>query len=158
MPMCSSQLGKMSHPFTSKRAEDDSPISDILLAPLNELQTLAHTLFLSLSPPQSKPPPPPPLSAFIDCDKALAAAINKAHVHQVKQRRIDALETEILQLETQWRSICIELARGKAELEEIIEGGDIRIKAIDEARKGTFLLSCFCNVASMAFSSVNTIP
>ena len=129
----------MSYPFT--QSKDDTPISDILLAPLNELQALAHTLFLSLSPPQSKPPPPPPLSAFIDCDKALAAAINKAHVHQVKQRKIDVLETEILQLEAQWRSICTQLASGKAELEEIIEEGDIRIKAIDEATKGTSLLS-----------------
>lgn len=111
-------------------------MSSTLLAPLNELQALSHTLFLSLAPPQSKPPPPPPLSAFLDCDKALASAINLAHVHQIKQRKIDVLEAEILELESQWRDICTELANGKVELEELIEEGDERIKAIDEAKKG----------------------
>jgi len=114
----------------------DKSMSSTLLAPLNELQALSHTLFLSLAPPQSKPPPPPPLSAFLDCDKALASAINLAHVHQIKQRKIDALEAEILELESQWRDICTELANGKVELEELIEEGDERIKAIDEAKKG----------------------
>jgi mediator of RNA polymerase II transcription subunit 4 len=112
------------------------PLSDTLLAPLNELQALAHTLFLSLSPPQSKPPPPPPLSAFLECDKSLARAINLVHVHQIKQRKIDALEAEILQLESQWRDICTQLAQGKTELEEIIEEGDERVKAIEEAKRG----------------------
>ncbi|KAF8967679.1 vitamin-D-receptor interacting mediator subunit 4-domain-containing protein [Flammula alnicola] len=112
-------------------------MSNTLLAPLNELQALAHTLFLSLSPPQTKPPPPPPLSAFLECDKALASAINLARVHQIKQRKIDALEAEILDLETQWREICVELATGKAELEELIEEGEERIKAIDQAKKAS---------------------
>lgn len=124
--------------YGSQKANEDASISEILLAPLNELQALAHTLFLSLSPPQTKPPPPPPASAFLECDKALAAAINLAHVHQVKQRKIDSLETDILQLEAQWRGICTELANGKAELEGMIEEGDERIKAIDEARNGHF--------------------
>lgn len=122
--------------YGSQEVNEDTSISATLLAPLNELQALAHTLFLSLSPPQTKPPPPPPVSAFLECDKALAAAINLAYVHQIKQRKIDILETEILQLEAQWRSICTELANGKVELEEMIEEGDERIKAIDEARKG----------------------
>lgn len=113
-------------------------MSEILLAPLNELQALANTLFLSLSPPQTKPPPQPPLSSFSECDKALASAINLAHVHQIKQRKIDVLEAEILELEAQWREICAELASGKAELEGLIEEGDERIKAIEEAKKGNF--------------------
>ncbi|PPQ91461.1 hypothetical protein CVT25_013718 [Psilocybe cyanescens] len=120
----------------SSRNDADS-MSGILLAPLNELQALANTLFLSLSPPQSKPPPPPSLAAFLECDKAMAAAINLAHVHQIKQRNIDILEAEILDLETQWRDICTGLASGKAELEELIEEGDERIKAIDEAKKAS---------------------
>lgn len=121
-------------------ANKDASISEMLLAPLNELQALTHTLFLSLSPPQSKPPPPPPLSSFLQCDTALAEAINLVHVHQVKQRKINALETEILELESQWKDICTELAKGKAELEEIIEEGDERILAIDEAKRGDFSL------------------
>lgn len=113
-------------------------MSAILMAPLNELQALAHALFLSLSPPQNKPPPTPPVTAFLDCDKALAAAINLAYVHQTKQRRIDVLEAEILDLDSQWREICGELATGKQELEELIEEGDERIKAIEAAKKGEF--------------------
>lgn len=112
-------------------------MSATLLAPLNELQALAHTLFLSLSPPQSKPPPAPPISAFLECDRALASAINLAHTHQIKQRGIDALEAEILDLEAQWREICTELAAGKVELEELIEEGNERIKAIEEAKKAS---------------------
>ena len=114
----------------------EASMSATLLGPLNELQALANTLFLFLSPPQSKPPPPPPLAAFLNCDRALVSAINLAHVHQIKQRKIDALEAEILDLDAQWREICVELASGKAELEEMIEEGDERIKAIEEAKKG----------------------
>ncbi|EAU90607.2 hypothetical protein CC1G_00991 [Coprinopsis cinerea okayama7 len=110
-------------------------MSSILLAPLNELQALSHTLFLSLSPPQTRPPPAPPLSAFLECDKALAAAVNLAHVHQVRQRKIESLEQELLELERRWRDICMELANGKKELEEIIEEGDERIKAIRAAKE-----------------------
>lgn len=114
-----------------------------LLAPLHELQSLSQTLFLALSPPQSKPPSIPPLSAFLECDKALASAISLAHVHQLKQRKIDALEAEILDLDTQWRQICRELAAGKAELEEIIGEGEGHIKAIDQAKKGVYTYDSF---------------
>ncbi|KAF8202214.1 vitamin-D-receptor interacting mediator subunit 4-domain-containing protein [Pholiota molesta] len=117
--------------------EDVDSMSAILLAPLNELQALSQTLFLSLSPPQSKPPMPPSFSSILECDKALASAINLAHLHQIKQRKIDALEAEILDLDAQWREICVELSTGKAELEELIEEGDQRIKAIDEAKKAS---------------------
>jgi len=114
-------------------------MTSALLAPLNDLQALAHTLFLALSPPQTRPPPAPPLSAFIECDKALATAVNLAQVHQIKQRKIEAVEAEILELEAQWRSICAELATGKEELEGLIEEGEERIKAIEQAKKGRSL-------------------
>ncbi|TEB33067.1 hypothetical protein FA13DRAFT_1754196 [Coprinellus micaceus] len=110
-------------------------MSSILLAPLNDLQSLAHTLFLSLSPPQTKPPPPPPLSAFLGCDKDLAAAVNLAHVHQIKQRKIESLEQELYDLEARWREICQELSNGNKELEEMVEEGEERIKATEDARK-----------------------
>jgi len=112
-------------------------MSSMLLAPLNQLQVLAQTLFMSLSPPQTKPPPPPPLSDFLECDQALASAINLAHIHQIKQRKIDALEAEILALESEWREICKELAQGKTELEELIEEGETRIQAIEQAKKAS---------------------
>ena len=111
-------------------------MTSALLTPLNQLQGLAHTLFLSLSPPQTKPPLSPPLSAFLECDQALASAINLAHIHQIKQRKIDALEAEILALDCQWREICKDLSQGKAKLEELIEEGETRIKAIEQAKKG----------------------
>ncbi|KAF6761562.1 vitamin-D-receptor interacting mediator subunit 4-domain-containing protein [Ephemerocybe angulata] len=80
-------------------------------------------------------PQAPPLSAFLDCDKALASAVNLAHVHQIKQRRIESLEQELFDLEGRWREICGELATGNKELQEIIEEGEERIKAMEEAKK-----------------------
>lgn len=136
-----SQLGRQGDSFsldppTTLKNEVETSMTSTLLTPLNQLQGLAHTLFLSLSPPQTKPPQPPPLSAFLECDQALASAINLAHIHQIKQRKIDALEAEILALDCEWREICKDLAQGKIELEELIEEGEARIKAIDQAKKG----------------------
>lgn len=110
------------------------------MGPLNELQALSQVLFLSLSPPQAKPPPPPSLDTFLQCDKALADAMCIAQTHQIKQRKIEALENEILDLETRWRNICEELAKGKRELEELIEEGEERLKAIEQAREGMHLI------------------
>lgn len=111
-------------------------MSSIILSPLNELQSLSQTLFLSLSPAQSKPPPPPPLSSFLNCDKALSSAIALANTHQIRQRRIEALKDEILELDARWREICMELETGKRELEGMIKEGEERITAIDDAGKG----------------------
>lgn len=119
--------------------EDGLSMSSMLLAPLNELQSLAHVLFQSLSPPQSRPPLAPSATSFITCDKNLAHSVNLAHKHQIKQRKIDSLEADILELEAQWRQICTELAEGKSELEAIIEEGGERIKAIEEAKEGTVI-------------------
>mgnify|MGYP001435493781 CR=1 FL=1 len=140
--------------------EDGDPksMTSILLAPLNDLQSLAHTLFLSLSPAPTKPPPPPPLSAFLDCDRALASAINLAHVHQIKQRKIESLEQEIFDLEARWREICRELATGSKELEALIEEGDERIKAIDAAKEGSFKLFVISLSLSHSNPSRNTLP
>ncbi|KAK2463644.1 hypothetical protein APHAL10511_004395 [Amanita phalloides] len=112
-------------------------MSSILLTPLNKLQSLSQTLFLSLSPAQTKPPPPPPLSAFLACDKALSDAVNLAYRHQLGQRRIEALEEENLQLERRWREVCTDLEAGKRELDDIIAEGEERIKAIEKAREGS---------------------
>ena len=133
-----SQLARHSdlNPTATLKNEVETSMSSTLLTPLNQLQGLAHTLFLSLAPPQTKPPLPPPLSAFLECDQALASAINLAHIHQIKQRKIDALEAEILALDREWREICNDLAQGKTELEEMIEEGEARIKTIEQAKKG----------------------
>ncbi|KAJ7460663.1 vitamin-D-receptor interacting mediator subunit 4-domain-containing protein [Mycena latifolia] len=112
-------------------------MSSMLLGPLADLQTLSHTLFLSLSPVQTKPPPPPPLSAFLTCDQALSSAVNLAHTHQIKQRKIEALKDEILELDRRWREICMELEAGKRELEEMIEEGEERMKSIEQAKKAS---------------------
>ncbi|KAH0582917.1 hypothetical protein H2248_010818 [Termitomyces sp. 'cryptogamus'] len=136
MSLPTNALPGPSRPPTSSHGGDKvQSMSNILLAPLNELQALAHTLFLSLSPAQTKPPPPPTLTAFLECDKTLSSAVNLAHQHQIKQRRIDALEQEILELEARWREIASALEGGKRELEEMIEEGEERIKAIELAKK-----------------------
>jgi mediator of RNA polymerase II transcription subunit 4 len=70
------------------------------------------------------------------CDEALSSAINLARKHQIKQRRINALEKEILELDARWREIVSELQSGRKELEEVIEEGEERIKAIEQAKKG----------------------
>lgn len=123
----------------SAALQDVSSMSSVLMGPLNELQVLSQALFLSLSPPQTKPPPPPPLDAFLQYDRALAQALSIAQTHQIKQRKIESLEKEILDLEAQWRNICEELTRGKKELEELIEEGEERLKAIEQAKKGAHL-------------------
>ncbi|KAK0188705.1 vitamin-D-receptor interacting mediator subunit 4-domain-containing protein, partial [Armillaria mellea] len=96
-----------------------------LLAPLTDLQILSQALFVSLSPvTKPPPPPPPPVSAFLACDQALASAVNTAHSHQIRQRKIEALKNEILELDARWREICMELEREKRELEAMIEEGE----------------------------------
>jgi mediator of RNA polymerase II transcription subunit 4 len=70
------------------------------------------------------------------CDEALSSAITLARIHQTKQRRVDALEKDILDLEARWREIAFELDGGRKELEEMIEEGEERVKAIEQAKKG----------------------
>ena len=110
-------------------------MSSILLGPLNDLQALSQTLFLSISG-QKNPPPIPEISALLSCDQELSAAVNLAYKHQLKQRKIEALKSEILSLDEQWRRICTELEEEKRELEEMLTEGDERIEAIEQAKKG----------------------
>lgn len=117
---------------------NSAPLSmtDALIAPLDRLQKLSHTLFLALSPAQTKPPPAPPIEIFIEADAELAAALHQARIHQLKQRRIESLTAEVLDLEGRLREIAAELDRGKRELEEMIEEGVERVKAIKKAKDG----------------------
>ncbi|CAL1714186.1 unnamed protein product [Somion occarium] len=108
-------------------------MSETLLAPLNDLQNLAQYLFLSLSSAQARPIQPPPISAFFAVDGNLAAAVQLSRRHQVKQRKIERLKNEVLELEGRWREIVESLEKGKKDLEEIIVEGDERMKAIEEA-------------------------
>ncbi|KAF7309580.1 Mediator of RNA polymerase II transcription subunit 4 [Mycena indigotica] len=118
-------------------ANDSDSMVESLLRPLSELQTLSHTLFMSLSPPQTKPPPPPSLAAFIACDEALASAVNLAYTHQIKQRKIEVLKEEILELDGRWREICTQLNVGKYELEQVIEEGQELTQSIEQAKKAS---------------------
>ncbi|KAL5531503.1 hypothetical protein ACEPAG_4380 [Sanghuangporus baumii] len=110
-------------------------MSDALLGPLDKLQKLSQTLFLALSPPSTKPPPPPPIEAFIEADAELATILQQARIHQCKQRRIESLTAEMLDLEGRLREMAAELERGKRELEEMIEEGDERVRAIEKAKE-----------------------
>ena len=111
-------------------------MTDIILNPLNNLQELARTLFLSLSPAQSRPPPPPPLEAFLEADAELASALQMARKHQMNQRRIEALQAEVFGLESRLREVWAELESGKRDLQEVIEEGEKRIEAINKAKEG----------------------
>jgi len=108
--------------------------------PLNEIQLLSQTLFLSLSGSQTaKRPPPPQVTAFLDCDTELANALHLATKTPNQNRgKIEALKNEILELDGRWREICAELEMGKRELEVMIDEGDERIKAIAKAKESTF--------------------
>lgn len=113
-----------------------SSMTAIILNPLTQLQRLSQTLFLALSPAQSKPPPPPPISAFLECDASLAAALQLARVHQINQHLIEKLKDDVLMLDVHLREVWSELESGKRELEAVIKEGDERIAAIAKAKQG----------------------
>lgn len=118
--------------------ENSAPpsMTDLLLQPLDQLQNISQTLFRSLGPPQSKPPPPPSIASFLAVDAELAAAVQLTRVHQVKQRHIEQIKDEVLELDRRWREIVRELEQGRRELEEMVQEGEERIKAIHEAKAG----------------------
>lgn len=118
--------------------EDHIPsMTETLLEPLNRMQGLAEALFLSLSPPATRPPPPPATSLFIECDADMANSVRKARVHQLKQNRIEELKAEILSLDDELYEIWSTLEQGKQELEAILDEGKERLEAIDQAKRGT---------------------
>ena len=108
----------------------------LLLGPLNHLNSVALQLLQSLSPPHTKPPPPPPITALAEADAALAAAVQLAHIHQKKQKRIEALKSDVLALENAWRDVIVQLEEGRRDLETIIAEGDVRLNAIEQAKAG----------------------
>jgi mediator of RNA polymerase II transcription subunit 4 len=112
--------------------------STSLLQPLDNLQALSQTFFQSLSQPGVSLAVTP--SEFTSTSESLASSISLARKHQTKQRRIDALMSEILTLDQAWRNICLQLKEGKDELAEIIEEGEQRMKGINEAKEGKQLL------------------
>ncbi|PIL24660.1 hypothetical protein GSI_12544 [Ganoderma sinense ZZ0214-1] len=137
-PSQSSQSGfsQSYAPFVTPDIPPQPPasMSEILLDPLARLQTLSHTVFQSLGPPQSRPPPPPSVVELLAVDAQLATAVHIARAHQVKQRRIEQLKDEVLDLDRRWREIVRALDEGRRELDSIVREGEERIKAIDEAK------------------------
>jgi len=103
---------------------------------LNHLNSIAQQLLQSLSTPHTKPPLPPPITALAEADAALAAAVQLAHTHQKKQKRIEALKSDILALENSWRNVIVQLEEGRRDLEAIIAEGDARLNAIEQAKAG----------------------
>ena len=119
-------------------------MSDQLLKPIEEFQRLSQALFLSLSGDQTaRRVPLPSVSSFVECDAQISHALDIARTHQIKQRKIEALKQEILDLNAQWRHVCSELEAGKQELEIMIKEGEERIESIDRAKYGQFALT-FC--------------
>jgi len=113
-------------------------MNDQLLKPIEEFQRLSQTLFLSLSGDQTaRRVALPSVSSFIECDAEISRALDIARTHQIKQRKIEALKQEVLDLNAQWRHICSELEAGKQELEIVIKEGDERIEVINKAKYGS---------------------
>jgi len=120
-------------------------MSDQLLKPIEEFQRLSRTLFLSLSGDQTaRRIPPPSVSSFIECDAQISRGLDTARTHQTKQRKIEALKQEILELNAQWRHICSELETEKQELETMIKEGDERIESIEKAKYGRLIVRIPC--------------
>ncbi|KAH9172985.1 vitamin-D-receptor interacting mediator subunit 4-domain-containing protein [Lactarius sanguifluus] len=115
----------------------------LLLGPLNHLNSVAQQLLQSLSPPHTKPPHPPSITALAEADAALASAVQLAHIHQKKQKRIEALKSDVLALENSWRNVIVQLEEGRRDLEAIIAEGDVRLDAIEQAKAGTATLIGF---------------
>lgn len=113
-------------------------MTNTLLAPVNELQSLTQALFQSLSSTQARPSQPPPISSFLAVDAALAQATQLARKHQVKQRKIERLKNDVLEMELKWREIVRELEEGKQDLNAIIVEGEERIKSIEAAKAGEY--------------------
>jgi mediator of RNA polymerase II transcription subunit 4 len=122
-------------PAAVKPPADDS-MTAVLLDPLNTLQSLTQALFLSLSSIQARPSPLPTIQSLVQADTNLAAAVELARTHQAKQCRIETLKDEVLHLDEIWKTICAQLETGRCELESVIEEGEERIKAIEQAKQG----------------------
>ena len=134
-------------------------MNDQLLKPIEEFQRLSQTLFLSLSNDQTaRRIPPPSVSAFIGCDAEISRALDIARTHQIKQRKIEALKQEILDLNAQWRNICSELEAGKQELEVMIKEGEERIESIEKAKHGWFAFLFLFGEHSISKFSLFAIP
>ncbi len=117
---------------------------EVLMRPLNHIDSLSQALLRSLAPSQSnaaKPPSAPSITAFMEVDQALATAVNMAQVHQEKQREIEALTKEILDLERELRDRVQFLADGRNTLNEILRESEETIAAIDLASKSTSISS-----------------
>ena len=54
----------------------------------------------------------------------------------MNQRRIEALQAEVFDLDTKLHEIWAELENGKRELQKVIEEGEERIEAIKRAKEG----------------------
>ncbi|KAG8905598.1 hypothetical protein FRB99_008596 [Tulasnella sp. 403] len=137
---------------------------EILSEPLTQFEALTQQLFLSLAPPSSlRAPPAPSIDAFLQCDAALATALVQARDHQIKQRRIEQLKEDLLNLEWQLKTVCRKLMTDKTELEAIIRDGEERVKAIDLAQQAAipadYILAYAHNLTSWTAAPLtNTDP
>ncbi|TFY76794.1 hypothetical protein EWM64_g7218 [Hericium alpestre] len=72
----------------------------------------------------------------MEFDTAMASAVQLARIHQAKQRKIEALKRELLEMEGRWRAMVEELEEGRQDLGFMISEGDERIQAIEKAKEG----------------------
>jgi len=136
-PYTSMPLHKEHGSFSTPQSAPQS-MREELTRPLNQIDSLCQALLRSLAPSQSstvKPPTAPSTIVFIEVDQALAAAVNMAQVHQEKQREIEALTREILDMERELRDRIQFLADGRNTLNELLRESEETISAIDLASK-----------------------
>jgi len=84
--------------------------------------------------------------------------LQEARVHQSKQREIDELTAEVLELDSHLREIITFLADGKDMLAEIIAQGDERLQAIELASKGDVSYSVALGYASILANFTSAPP
>ena len=78
------------------------------------------------------------LNALSDLDERLAALMQKARKHEANQRRIEALEEEMVRYESQWRAEIIALEADRERLGRLVAEGRKDRERIDKAAQGGF--------------------
>lgn len=117
----------------------------VLSEPVEQLEVLSQTLIRSLGPASSayRVQQPPPIEAFLEVDSAMAAALHQARAHQIKQKEIERLTEEILELDAQLRESVLMVTDGMEELGKIVTEGDETLAVIEQAAKGAVPLCVY---------------
>lgn len=76
------------------------------------------------------------LNALSDLDEQLASLLHKAKKHEANQRRIEALEEEMVRYESEWRAEIIALDADRKRLGRLVAEGRKDRERIEKAAQG----------------------